>query len=286
MSQNLACQVLTGSGWETVLYNCMQADENSYLAIPFILSFYFLSNYFILNLFIGAIPDFHSLAELFIPPLCPGAILDNMDTRTEHSRRAYTVHKRVALDTQHQTSRAAQLFVNSLAAWDSVAPNGQLASIEEVFAQPVTRRCFVPSMHPAQRFGIPVNNISLNLFGPHSRFRRVVQRVAESNWFNVALVTVICYSTFTLTLLNPTTLDDDWWKQFFFINDVIFLIVFTVEFLVKVDLSAVCHCLLVCFLSGDSVWLLVVRQFGAHVVQAVDPQRAHAWKLWPSSLHA
>ena len=181
-----------------------------------------------------------------------------MDTRTEHSRRAYTMYKRAALDTQHQTARAAQLFVNSLVTRDSVAPNGQLASLEEVFALPVTRQCFVPLVNPSHRFGILVNNKSLNFFDPDSRFRGVVHRIAESDWFNYTIVTIICYSTFTLTLLNPTTLDDSWWTQFFFINDVIFLIVFTVEFLVKVDFLTVCHCLSVLFLSGDCVWLLVV----------------------------
>ena len=48
-------QVLTGSAWELVLYDCMRANENAYLGVPFILSFFVLSNYIILNLFIGAI---------------------------------------------------------------------------------------------------------------------------------------------------------------------------------------------------------------------------------------
>ena len=35
---NDVCQVLTASGWELVLYDCMRASVNSHLAIPAIIA--------------------------------------------------------------------------------------------------------------------------------------------------------------------------------------------------------------------------------------------------------
>jgi len=87
-------QVLTGSAWELVLYDCMRANKNKYLGSPFILSFFVLSNYIILNLFIGA-------------------ILANMGTGTDEQRLEMTTRKKDDSIARQRLAREAQLFDNS-----------------------------------------------------------------------------------------------------------------------------------------------------------------------------
>ena len=49
-------QVLTASAWELVMFDCMRAHKNGNVAgFLYIMVFFVLSNYIILNLFIGAI---------------------------------------------------------------------------------------------------------------------------------------------------------------------------------------------------------------------------------------
>ena len=63
--------------------------------------------------------------------------------------------------------------------------------------------------------------------------RRSVYDLVMNPYFDLAILIVIVYSTILLTMLNPDTLRDDSWKNFFLLNDVIFLTIFTVEFILK-----------------------------------------------------
>ena len=72
----------------------MRAKENSYLGVPFILSFFVLSNYIILNLFIGA-------------------ILANMGTGTDEQRLELTTTKKNSELNRQRLARESQLFVNN-----------------------------------------------------------------------------------------------------------------------------------------------------------------------------
>lgn len=47
--------VLTGSGWEEVMFLCMMAEEAQGVGAPFILFYFIIQNYIVLNLFVGAI---------------------------------------------------------------------------------------------------------------------------------------------------------------------------------------------------------------------------------------
>jgi len=47
--------VLTGSGWEEIMYNAMQSTENGAIAGPLLLSYFIIQNYIVLNLFVGGI---------------------------------------------------------------------------------------------------------------------------------------------------------------------------------------------------------------------------------------
>ena len=113
-------QVLTGSAWENVLYDCMLASE--YGAPPvvvgwfYITFFFLLSNYIVLNLFIGA-------------------ILSNMSTDTDIDRlNATQGMKEVKIKSQIR-ARCAQIFANSkYTDWFKAGGKGNLASMEEVMA--------------------------------------------------------------------------------------------------------------------------------------------------------
>ena len=209
-------QVLTGSSWELVLYDCMRAAENSYLGVPFILSFFILCNYIILNLFIGA-------------------ILANMGTGSDEQCLEMTKAKKKDERTKQRLARESQIFVNKCL--DKATKNGtldeDLTTLEELMEQRCVRDTFMTSPIEGTRFGIEINNCSMGCLSPHNCFRRVVYRLVKNDYFDFAILIVIVYSTVLLTFLNPDTARDEEWQDFFLINDIVFLAIFTVEFVMK-----------------------------------------------------
>ena len=211
-------QVLTGSAWELVLYDCMRANKNDYLGVPFILSFFVLSNYIILNLFIGA-------------------ILANMGTGDDDQRLCQTHKKKNAEIKEQLSARESQLFVNNCLSHAKAAEtNGKkdLTSLQDVMLQPCAKETFINSPIEGKRFGLEISNCSLCMFSSQSRFRRSIYNLVKNEYFDWFILLVIVYSTCLLTMLNPDTVSDEAWTNFFRINDIIFLTIFTVEFCLKI----------------------------------------------------
>ena len=234
-------QVLTGSSWDLVLYDCMRAKENKTLAIPFLLSFFILCYYIILNLFIG---NGHCPHPLCVnPSVFSGAILSNMSCHTDEERLQITHRKKKADTKRRNDARKAQKFVNkclSLAeALDRL--DKPLTTLEEVMKLPLwdqwNENTFTTSPIEGNRWGIEVNNQSLGFLStgllPSSCVRRAVLALVNNSYFDFVILLVIIYSTVLLTLMNPETLRDDYWVDFFKKNDIFFIVVFTGEFVLK-----------------------------------------------------
>ena len=216
LTDSVLIQVQTGSAWELVLYDCMRASANQALAVPFILSFFVLSNYIVLNLFIGA-------------------ILANMGTGCDEERLQITTEKRRTDNERTRMARESQLFVNNCLAqmaatehWDQ-----DLTTLKEVMQQRCAKKTFVESPIEGTRFGIEITNIALGLFPIQSDFRRSVYNLVTNPYFDFFILIVIIYSTVLLTLRNPDTATETGWQNFFLMNDIFFLIVFTIEFGLK-----------------------------------------------------
>ena len=208
--------MLTGSAWELVLYDCMRASKNKYMGAPFILSFFILSNYIILNLFIGA-------------------ILANMGSGTDEERLQMTLDKKHGDLHIQRLAREAQLWVNNCLSHASAEDrlDEPITTMEEVMQQRCAKNTFITSPIEGTRWGLKIDHFSMCCFSPSSRFRRFVFKFVRNAYFDFAILIVIVYSTILLTFLNPDTADDDSWTEFFDSNDVLFLLIFSVEFILK-----------------------------------------------------
>ena len=217
-------QVLSGSAWELVLYDCMRANRNAYFAVPFLLSFFVLSNYIILNLFIGA-------------------ILSNMGTGSDEERLEVTTQRRETEIMRQRLARETQLFVNSLFFGSILSTekteaeqrhDGKLTTLCDIMEQPCAKQAFVTSPIGLIRLGNPIDNVALYVFPHDSSVRQFIYALVTSMWFEMAILVVIVYSTILLALVNPDTANDSVWQNIFEIHDIIFLVIFTIEFGLKV----------------------------------------------------
>ena len=195
----------------------MRAHKNSYLGVPFILSFFVLSNYIILNLFIGA-------------------ILGNMGSFTDEDRYEMTTDTKLRDNQRQVFARESMIFVNtcmSHARAEERPAGADLTTLQEVMQQPCAKQTFVSSPIEGTQLGFEIDNRSLNCFSPQSNFRKLVYNLVTNQYFDLAILLVIIYSTVLLTMLNPDTARDGGWKDFFHMNDCMFLFIFTVEFCMK-----------------------------------------------------
>ena len=244
---NDVCQVLTASGWELVLYDCMRASVNSHLAIPFIFTFFLLSNYIIANLFIGA-------------------ILASMSPLQDADRLAVTKEMRRHAEAHQRISRQAQLFVNNRQARADrrKMPSPNLTTLQEVMTQRDSRRLFEESPINGPRFGIEVTNYALGLLSPQSNFRRILYSIVKNPLFDQVILVVIAYSCILLTMMNYETQTNDAWSQFFKANDVFFIVVFTIEFTLKVSAVGFIWCdnIEMMLENKDDLKKLMIGDFG------------------------
>ena len=210
-------QVLTGSSWELVLYDCIRAcNIADAIGASFVILFFVLSNYIILNLFVGA-------------------ILANMSSCTDEENDAFTRSERVKKDAQQIRAREAQLFVNKcLLKWEQRGSKGNLCALSEVVELPCARMTFENShiVENMTRCGGLISNKSLGIL-PTNPIRHMFIRLVENPAFDMVILLVIIYSTCLLALDNPTIRSSDAWAAFFSFNDIVFLSIFTVEFCCK-----------------------------------------------------
>ena len=195
----------------------MRAEVNGNLAIPYIFTFFLLSNYIIVNLFIGA-------------------ILSSMSPLRDADRLAVTKEMRRDSETRQRISRQAQLFVNNrqARAVRRKEPPQNLTTLKEVMKQRGSRKLFEESPVDGPRFGIEVTNLALGFLSAQSEFRRFAYRIVKNPLFDQVILVVIGYSCILLTMMNYETQTDDTWSDFFEANDIFFMTVFTIEFTIKV----------------------------------------------------
>jgi len=210
-------QVLTGSAWEGPLYDCMASPKNGGFVGWFIITLFFLlSNYIVLNLFIGA-------------------ILSNMDTDTDDDRLRETRNNKDERIAAQRRARSAQIFANSkYKAWKKNGGYGDLATMEEVMELGFARSTFEKSATPRRRFGIPVTNLVFLYFDPYNPIRRLAYNLATAKLFDQTILGTIIFSTFLLALDNPSTREQDVYINLFETCDMIFIVIFTFESAVKV----------------------------------------------------
>ena len=128
------------------------------------------------------------------------------------------------------------LFVNnclSHARAEDRQGEGELTTMQEVMQQRCAKKTFVNSPIEGTRFGLKITNVSMGCFSPYSSLRRSIYRLVRNPYFDGVIILVILYSSILLTMSNPDTSNDDDWKSFFRTNDITFLIIFTVEFMLK-----------------------------------------------------
>ena len=194
----------------------MRAQANSSLGVPFVLLFFILSNYIILNLFIGA-------------------ILANMGSMTEAKCIEMTQQMREDELRMQRQAREAHLFVKGCAAAaDANNARGQdLTTLQQVTKHALFRETFMSSPVIHERFGLQVSNNALGVFSPYTSFRKFVYKTVKNPYFDFFILIVIVYSTVLLTMVNKDTSSDEGWKNFFQVNDIIFVTIFTIEFGLK-----------------------------------------------------
>ena len=237
--------MLTASAWELVLYDCMRATKNDLLAVPFILSFFILGFYIISNLFIGA-------------------ILANMGSLDDRDRLQITKETAQKAEEVRRVAREAQLFVNvcQTKRKRKKKPPRYLTNLTALLKHPSCRETFIASPIERTRFGIEITNVALcwftpdletSPFRPEAPFRKVIYSLVTHPTFDLVILGVIAWSTILLTTMNYDTLNDDAWVDFFFVNDVIFLIVFTIEFVLKVCAFGLIWCVNIQFMLVSEV---------------------------------
>ena len=229
-------QVLTGSAWELVLYDCINAcQSNGVVGAVYVIMFFVLSNYIILNLFIGA-------------------VLANMESMDDDGRLKKTHSMRQESEEVAIRAREAQLFVNRIVdRWEANGCEGDVCALHEVLELDCALKTFQDShiVEGKTRFGYALGNTTMGCcsFTPAHPFRKFCIQIVEHAAFDITILLVIIYSTVLLALDNPTTRASDAWVNFFTINDYIFLIVFTVEF--------VCKCVSHGFINTDNIELML-----------------------------
>jgi len=72
------------------------------------------------------------------------------------------------------------------------------------------------------------------LFDPYHPARRFVYDLVKNTYFDLFILLIILVSTVLLALDNPTTRQDPTWVNLFTTCDDVFLIIFTIEFLLKI----------------------------------------------------
>lgn len=211
-------QVLTGSAWEMVLFDCMHADraEVQVTGFLFIMLFFLLSNYIILNLFIGA-------------------ILANMGTDTDDDRLNET-HKMKKKKTAAQLrARSAQIFANSkFTDWHRKGGKGDMTTMKEVMSLDFALESFEDSVCPRKRFGREVTNTTFFIFHPYHPARRIIYNLVKHPWWDSFILFIIIFSTVLLAMDNPTTREDPTMDNLFQTCDLVFQMIFTIEFLFKI----------------------------------------------------
>ena len=132
------------------------------------------------------------------------------------------------------TRKSHQVFANSkFIEWHRGGGKGDLASLEEVMALEFARSAFENSTTPCKRFGFPVGNRAFMFFDPYHIARRYVYNMVKHPYFDLFVLAVIIVSTVLLALDNPTTRESKFWQDLFTICDDVFLVIFTIEFLLK-----------------------------------------------------
>jgi len=195
----------------------MRATKNGgAFGLLFMMSFFLLSNYIILNLFIGA-------------------ILSNMGTDTDDDRTAETEKMKDEKIAAQIRARSAQIFANSrYQQWVKEGCNGDLCSMYDVLELDFAVQTFEESDTPSMRFGIPVDNKSLLFFTPQHPARRWCYNLVKNPYFDFFILLVIIYGTVLLALDNQYTREQQGWVDLFTSSDSFFLVIFTLEFLAKV----------------------------------------------------
>jgi len=236
-------QVLTGSAWELVLFDCINACAmGGVVGAIFILSFFIVSNYVILNLFIGA-------------------ILANMSSVEDEDRIKLTEGMKNDKNDRQRRSREAQLFVNQQEKeWEKRGRSGNLCTLSQVMELGCARKTFEESTvaiwapiedgdedekvwigDDIKRCGSPLTNKTCFCLGPDNCFRQCMVTLVENPVFDFFILLVIIYSTVLLALDNPTTRDSDAWVDFFNLNDYLFITIFTIEFSMKIVSHGFAH---------------------------------------------
>ena len=235
-------QVLTGSAWELVLFDCINACAmGGVIGAIFILSFFIVSNYVILNLFIGA-------------------ILANMSSVEDEDRIKLTEGMKDGKNERQRRSREAQLFVNQQEKeWEKRGRSGNLCTLSQVMELACARKTFEESTvaiwelkedeedkkvwigDDIKRCGSPLTNKTCFCLGPDNCFRQCMVTLVENPFFDFFILLVIIYSTVLLALDNPTTRDSDAWVNFFNLNDYFFITIFTIEFSMKIVSHGFAH---------------------------------------------
>merc|ERR1719267_424509 len=161
------------------------------------LSFFLLSNYIILNLFIGA-------------------ILANMGTDTDDDRTAETEKIKAEKIAAQIRARSAQIFANSrYQQWVKDGCKGDLCSMYDVLELDFAVQTFEESETPYMRFGIPVDNKSFFFFSPQHPARRFAYNLVKHPYFDFFILMVIIYGPVLLALDNQYTREKQGWVDLF-----------------------------------------------------------------------
>ena len=198
------------------MFDCMRAHKNGGGAgLVYMLSFFLLSNYIILNLFIGA-------------------ILANMGTQDDDDRIAQTEKMKEEKIAAQLRARSAQIFANSrYQEWVKAGGKGDLCSMYDVLELDFAVQTFEDGETPNMRFGISVDNKALMFFEPSHPARRWCYNLVKNPYFDMFILLVIMFGTVLLALDNQYTREQQAWIDLFTTADTIFLIIFTIEFFLK-----------------------------------------------------
>ena len=211
--------LLTGSGWEEIMYQAMMAKQNGAAAGPLLLTFFIVQNYIVLNLFVGA-------------------ILANMSNMEDEDKKVEMCDRRKEGLEKQIFAREAHFFVEAqVAEWETGLRQEPLCRLPALLSQkfffPVALDLWVPTEMDTWWGKVPFDRYALGFLGPGNKIRVAAVWLVEHDLFEVFLLITIIVSTLMLVIDTPEMRKKVGVHQALTISEPIFIIIFTFEFFVK-----------------------------------------------------
>lgn len=250
-------QVMTGENWNEVLYGCMNAPKGGWMGLPFVVGWFSMSNFLLLEFFVAVILDnfqiedeekmemqmaqhakerkgklVQKLREIKAAHLDAVSVNSKLAAAEKERRKSLFASSpsKSAGDDGSDTEDVIPLLEsgNSFKAWNALPSMPSQSTMDacdgELGASSVSRLLLLrPSF---------VTSRSLLVFGVNNPLRKLCQKISSNKYFDWVIIVFIIFSSICLAMENRKTKVE--LNDFFKATDMMFLVVFSIEFVIKV----------------------------------------------------